>query len=312
MRSAVLLLFLVTPAAADNVLVWLDAPLRLDPSDAAPSIHLGELAKRTANYVVPMHQVGMQGEFVEVEPTADIECAWSKVNVPAGLAKLRLFVKKSDLAPVVAKPFTASFKDGSRIALQPGVSVQDGLVAFVDQVIPVDAPTAFAYAPHPIAAIAKPGKHTVLLDEHTDVTFGGKSFQLGPWVAASAENRGARVLFPIAVRCATAVVSAPKDHVQHDVSLGSLTGQEMPPPPLKPAHTEYHLAKGQALTSESGTHVVATLAEDRDVAKPTGAMACADFIVDRDEPLPEAPRPDEASRPNRTLHLCAPAANVKH
>ncbi len=319
-----LVMFAVAPASAEpklagNVLVWIDAPLRLDATDGGPSIHLGQLDKgrdHAVNFVVPMHVVGTQGDFVEVEPTSDIDCAWSKVVRPAALASLHLYVKRTDLAPVIAKAFTAAFKDGSRIALQPGVAVQDGKVAFNEQLVPVDVPEAnlgIAYAPHPVTAVPKPGKHTVLLDEKTEVKLGDKTFTFGSWVSTSADRRGDRMLFPIAVRCMTAVLSAPKDRVQHDVMLGAgyglggtramgLTGGNA---------DRYYFVKGQKLTSETGDHVVATLAEELDVKKPTGARACGEFEGTRDEPMPEAPHPDEASRPDRTLHLCAPAADVK-
>ena len=322
MKCLLILLVAAAPVAAEpklsgNVLVWLDAPLHLDATDGGPSIHLGQLDKgRLANHVVPMHVLGTQGDFVEVEPTADIECAWSKVVKPTGLATLHLFVKRADLAPVVARAFSTSFKDGSRISLQPGVSVQNGQVAFNDQVVAIDVPAAnlaAAYAPHPIAAVTRPTKHTVLLDEKTEVKLGDKTFEMGPWVAGSAETRGARVLFPVAVRCMTAVVSAPKDRIQHDVSLGSIYGVEAGSTPARRPLTgdRHYLAKGQAMTSEQGDHVVATLDAELDLAKPTGATACADFVVGRDEPMQEAPHPDEASRPDRTLHLCAPATAVK-
>jgi hypothetical protein len=306
------------PKLAGNVLVWVDAPMYLDAVATGASVHLGGLDHgRTGDvgHVVPMHVVGESGDFVEVEPTAGIECAWWHVVKPEGLASLRLFVKRGDLAPVIVVPFAASFKDGSRIALQPGVAVVDGKIAFDNGVVHAAVPDAnlgLAYAPHAVADPPKPGKHTVLLDENTEVKLGDQSFVFGPWVAGSAERRGDRMLVPIAARCMTAVVSAPKDHVQLDVKLGMGVSIAEPGKAQGYSNTDrYFLPVGTKVTSETGDHVVATLSAELDVAKPTGARACGDFVVTHDEPIAEAPHANDASRPDRTLHLCAPAAAVK-
>ena len=140
---------------------------------------------------------------------------------------------------------------------------------------------------------------------------GDQTFAFGPWVAGAAERRGDRVLFPVDTRCMTAVVSAPKDRVQHDVSLGGKSASA--PVSGGGVHGKgdrYYLPKGTALTSERGDHVVATLADELEVGKPSGARACGDVVVAYDEPLADAPHPSEASRPDRTLHLCGPAAVV--
>ena len=306
------------PKLAGNVLVWIDAPLYPDATATGPSIHLGALdhgRDQDVGHVVPMHVVGVQGDVVEVEPTADIECAWWRVVRPAQLASLHLFVKRSDLAPVIVKPFAAAFKDGTRIALQPGVAVLGGHVSFHGGSVPVAVPEAYlgvAYPPHAIAAVPKPAKHTVLLDEKTDVKLGDQTFALGPWVSGTAERRGDRVLFPLDVRCMSAVVSAPKDRVQHDVSLGgkAATGGFGIRAAGRGNADRYYLPKGTALTSEHGDHVVATLAAELDVKKPIGGRGCGDVVVAYDEPIVEAPHPNEASRPDRTLQLCGPAEAV--
>ena len=306
------------PKLAGNVVVWIDAPLYLDAAATSPSIHLGEVEHgrdHNIGHVVPMHVVGEQGDFVEVEPTAAIECAWWRVARPEGLASLRLYVKRTDLAPVVVRSFAATYKDGSRITVQPGVTVFDGKIAFHNGVMLVKIPEPYlgvAYTPRSIANVAKPGKHTFLLDEHTDVTLGEQTFAFGPWVAGSADRRGDRMLIPIAVRCMTAVVSAPKDRVHADVQLGlgTLGGTGAGGQGASNAD-RYYFPKGTKLTSETGDHVVATSSAELDVGKPTGARACAEIVVTHDEPIVEAPHANDASRPDRTLHLCAPADAVK-
>ena len=302
------------PKLAGNVLVWIDAPLYLDAAATSPSIHVGALEHgrdQDVGHVVPMHVVGEHGDFVEVEPTAAIDCVWWRVVRPDGLASLHLYVKRTDLAPVIVKPFAAAFKDGSRITVQPGVAVLDRKIAFHRGLVLVAIPDAYlgiAYAPHPVASVPKPGKHTFLLDENTDVTLGDQTFPFGPWVAGSADHRGDRILFPIAVRCMTAVVSAPKGHVQADVQIGHGLGSGSGVGGQAASNGDrYYFPKGTNLTSADGDHVVGTLSAELDVAKPSGARACGDFVVTHDEPIVDAPHVNDASRPDRTLHLCAPA-----
>lgn len=308
-----------TPAAAEtlsgNVLVWADAPLYLDAKPDAPSIVVGAIDKgHRANYVLPMHVIGTQGDFVEVEPTKDVDCAWTKVVKPKLLGSLHLFVRTADLAPVVTKPYAKTFKNGSQIALQAGVSVQDGRVAIGEQQLLVDVPAAnlgLAYTPHPVTAPQKPHAHTAMLDEASQVTLGDKTFDFGPFVAGSAETRGASVLFPIAARCITAVVTVAKDRVQRDVSIGQVYGAELGlGEPRTKGENGYHLGAGQAMTSENGDHVVGTLNGRLEVTKPTGKLVCADFVVGLDMSITESPIL-EAGRPKRTLHLCAPATQVQ-
>lgn len=296
-----------------NVLVWVDAPMYLDADVTGPHIRLAKLdhgREQDVGHVVPMRVVSTTGDFVEVEPTG-VECAWWRVVKPDSLASLRLFVHKNHLAPVLTKPFSATFKNGSSVALQPGVAVVANKVAFHAAIAPVTIPATsigLAYQPHGIAAIVKPTKRTALLDEATDVMLGDSTFSLGPWVASTATKRGDRMLFPIATRCMTATVSAPSDRVHINVALNAAVEPgAVAPPPLKLTGDRYYLKARTKLTSETGDRVVATLATDVDVSRPTGAKACGEFVIAREEVIAEAPHIPDAGRPVRTLRLCAPA-----
>jgi hypothetical protein len=315
---------LAQPAAADtpltgNVLVWADAPLYPDANASGPSIRVGTLdlgRDKDVGYVVPMHVVSTQNDFVEIEPTADVECAWWRVVKPDGLDTMRLYVKRADLAPVLTKPFTASHKDGSSIALQVGVAVVDGKVAFNRGIVPVaipDTSLGVAYAPHKVVPVAKPDKK-FLLDEATEVKLGDATFPLGPWVAGAAKRRDDRMLVSIATRCMTAVISAPKAHVHAGVSINqAVSGGPTPAhPKVASSADRTYLPAGTKMTSEKGDHVVGTLDADRDVTKPkSGARACADFVISRDDPFVDVPHTLETSQPQRTLKLCAPAELIK-
>ena len=300
-----------------NVLVWVDAPMYLDATTTGPSIRLAKLdhgRDQDVGHVVPMRVVSTTGDVVEVEPTEGIECAWWRVVRPGSLASLRLFVQRRDLAPVLTRPFSAAFNNGSSVALQAGVAVVANKVAFHAAVAPLAVPAGsigLTYQPHSIAAIARPTKRTALLDENTVVMLGDATFSLGPWVASTATKRGDRMLFPIATRCMTATVSAPTDRVHLNVSLNHNVGAvDAAATPLKLSGDRYYLEARTQLTSETGDHVVATLATDADVKKPTGARACGDFVIAREEVVADAPHLPDAARPARTLRLCAPANAV--
>jgi hypothetical protein len=191
-----------------------------------------------------------------------------------------------------------------------------GKVAFNRGVVPVAIPEAslgVAYPPHKIAAVAKPGKTKFLLDEATDVTLGNATFPFGPWVTAAAKPKKQLMLVSIAARCMTAVVSAPKDRVHAGVSITqAVAGKSAPARPATSSSSELYLPAGTKMTSETGEHVVGTLDVDRAVLKPkSGARACSDFVITRDDPFVDVPHTVDAPQPQRTLKLCAPADVVK-
>jgi hypothetical protein len=265
-----------------------------------------------------MHVVGTKGDFVEVEPTEDVECAWWRVVKPDGLDSVKLYVRRSDLAPVLTKPFKATHKDGSSIALQIGVAVLGGKVAFNRGIVPVTIPAAslgVAYAPHKITPVPKPTKQKFLLDEATPVTLGKASFPLGPWVAANAKKKGKRMMVSLAARCMTAVISAPKERVHAGVSINQAVAAADAPVRRSIASNgseRYYLPAGTKMTSEKGDHVVGALDTDRDVLKPKpGARACTELVITRDDPFVDVPHTVDTSQPQRTMKLCAPVQAMK-
>jgi hypothetical protein len=300
-----------------NALVWVDAQMFLDGAATGPSIRLAALdlgREEDVGYVVPMRILGTRGELVQVEPTPDVECAWWRAVSPAGLEGLRLWVKRTDLAPVLVKPFKAKFKDGSSIDLQPGVPVLNDKVAFHEGRMSASVPKAslgIAYKPYAIKP-PKPGKATFLLDEKTSVKLGDQEFTFGPWTAGAATTKGKRMLVTIAARCMTAVISAPKERVHKNISLGrGAMASEPPPAPKATSGDRYYLAAGTKLTSETGDQVIATLTLDKDILKPTKKRACGEFVVTRVEEIATAPHTRDTAQPSRTLRLCAPADQVK-
>ena len=306
------------PALSGNALVWVDAPLYPDASEGGPAVRFGDLDDERGThlgYVLPVHVIGALGDFVEVEPTEDVQCAWWRIARPAQLASLRLFVKRADLAPVLTARFAAAFKDGSRIALEPGLAVDPArgghAVMFHADRVPVDVPETaigWAYAPHAIAAPPPRADRGSRL-ESAGVQVGPHVFRLGDWVARTTEQRGGHVLFPIAVRCASATVTAPEAAI--DVAIGG--GPTLTPAPGTSVSlaVRSYLPRGAKLTTATGTHVVATLATDVDVPGPiTDARACIDMVLER-VTAEDTPGLAETPAARRTLHLCAPASTVK-
>jgi hypothetical protein len=157
-------------------------------------------------------------------------------------------------------------------------------------------------------------KKKFLLDEATEVRLGGATFPLGPWVAGAAKRKADRMLVTIAARCMTAVISAPKERVHAGIAINQAIAPSAAPTRITLAKgaERYYLPSGTKMMPEKGDHVVGTLDADRDVTKPKpGARACAEFVITRDDPFVDVPHTVDASQPQRTLKLCAPAETVK-
>ena len=324
MRLAIAIVALLAGSAnaettpTGNVLVWADATLYPDPHESGPGVRIATLdlgREKDVGYVFPMKIVGTSGELIEVEPTADVECAWWRIVKPDGLDSMRVYVKRADLAPVLVKPFKATHKDATSISLQVGVPVLAGKVAFNRGVVPVSIPEAslgISYTPHKIAAVAKPAKTKFLLDEATEVTLGTEAFALGPWVAAAAKPAKKRMLVSIAARCMMAVVSAPKDRVHAGVSINQAV-ESKTAPARHATSSAHYLPAGTKMMSETGEHVVGTLDADRPVMKPKSGVArvCSEFVITRDDPFVDVPHTVDTPQPQRTLKLCAAADAIK-
>ena len=114
-----------------NVLVWHDATLLSEPSETARTLQLATFdvpRKDRVGHVVAMKVVAGKGAFVEVELAGDEDCTWSRVVVPDDLARVRMFVRRTDIAPALVKPFTKTFADGTQITLAVGTRKGEGLM----------------------------------------------------------------------------------------------------------------------------------------------------------------------------------------
>jgi hypothetical protein len=308
-------------AISGSVLVWHDATFSTEPTDTAATLKLGALAKprkERVGRVLPMRVVSTKGAYVEVEPAAELDCTWSRLATTDDVIHLHLFVKRADLAPVLARPFTKTFPDGTKLALKPGVPVvpaADGWYALAvgGNELAAEIPAAsvgHSYKldkPKPAGALAG---HEHLLAPHTTVKLGDRALALENLPAIGVEAKGDTTLFTIEARCATITVAAPSkavhDSDDEDSSIGSgsgsggamgvleLRGEDYLPPATP-------LSVGTRQLAYAGKPIYL-------VAAPHGKTACFDRRV-RIEAIGPA---DPADSLDDKLHLCAPASKVVH
>ena len=139
-----------------DALVWENATLYLEPWEGGVRVNFPSFMDRYANvglaFPVKIVSASLQN-FVEIEPVQDGSCTFRRVTIDPRLAGVRLFVKRSDLAPVLVKPYTMKFKNGTSIRLQPGLPVMptvngDYLVSAQGDIVHVPIPhssVAFTY-----------------------------------------------------------------------------------------------------------------------------------------------------------------------
>lgn len=321
MRSLALSILLVPAiAGADNVLVWHDAALYTAASDDASTLHLATLdgprAERVG-HVVPMHLVAMRGEFAEVEPAGDGGCTWTKLATSDDIAKLHLFVKKADLAPVLAKPFDKTFADGTRITLRPGVALvptNEGRYALSvrGKTLEVELPAASVgvqYAPDK----AKPAAmtvHDISLADTAKPQLGGQPIALGGLRTAGVDKHGDTALAMLDERCVALTVSVATkslktvDDDDDDDALGGGSGLGS----LDLREQDYVPALTPLSTTDG--HTVAYAAKPIYLASaPHGKTACFDRRIKLEPTLAGTP---EVAATDDKLRLCAPTSKVAH
>jgi hypothetical protein len=216
--------------------VWADATFYAEPNVEAPRFSLANFGaaprRERLGYTVPVTIRRIVGEFVEVTtanavvPPArvgkpDPHCGWLHLVGPGEVSDVTVFVKRSELAPVLAAPYQASFDDGSSIELMPGTPIlrtrEGAVAASLALGVPIkgDPPIRYSYRDRPPPANAE-GEPAYALTSWNDVTLGGKRFSIGhplfaPAARSIADAKGAadRSLFPLETRCTVLQVSVP-------------------------------------------------------------------------------------------------------
>ncbi len=321
MRRALAILVLLVPASVlaedlhGDVLVWDDAKVRFDPDDAATEVQLVGGSGPRDDHVgaaFAMKVVGLKGDWVELEPETSYGCTGATLKV-FDLSRPHVFAQRADLAPVLAKPFRASFPDLSSVELHPGIAVHatsgGDVVAQLelhDVTLKIpEASIAQSYPPsRPQPVGVRNGVKIYVTTEGTPVGFAGTTWS-GMQLRLETERatkKGDRMLLELPDRCGTLVVSAPADQVKTVTSpdfghgLGGFASG--PAPDYLPAGTVVATASGRKVGTTT-TKVSATVSAD-------GKLACGSFRVDLDV---------VAGRHAKTRHadiqLCAPVKAAK-
>jgi hypothetical protein len=312
------------PAETDKlvgtVLVWNDAAFYLDANDKSMQVQLATLEggarKQDVGAVVPMKVLSTAGDFVEVAPTAGTDCTWTKLPQPEDLAKLSLFVKRSDLAPLVIKPFAKTWKNGTSLVARVGLPVvpttNGAYRVAVDQAhLTAEIPAAsigYAYTAAPRKRPGRPGAK-YLVEDKASATLGGETFEMTALVAVPAViKRKDSVLVRLQTTCLDATISVPPITVREGgMGMGYGIGGGRPG---ATRGERWVLPKGTPLYTALKRQVAVTAAAEIDVGKPDGkSEVCFTRTIRLDHPYPEAP----SSKSTKTkLLLCTPSTNVKH
>jgi hypothetical protein len=267
-----------------------------------------------------MRVVSTKGAFVEVEPLEDGGCTWSRLEPPDDVARLRLFVRRADIAPVLAKPFVKTFPDGTKLALRPGLPVVprgDGYAFSLRGVelaaeIPA-ASVAFAYPTEHAKGKVALAAHEFALDVGAKAALGGRAFavtaELAGLHATAMEKTGDLALVSLEDRCAAVTVAAPAKAVKEvDEESASLAlGEGSGGSGVLDLRNADYLPVGTPLSA--GTRQVAFAGKPiylQDVGR--GKTVC----VMRRLRLDAAILPPDTTDLDDKLKLCAPIGKVAH
>jgi hypothetical protein len=300
-----------------TVLVWKDAVLRLESAKDSPTLRFAKTSERRTGDVIPAKVIGTTESLVEVELATDRECV-QHAAYGREVGGIRVFVQRSDLAPVVIKAYAETHKDGSRISVAAGEPVMPTTTSAFQVAsavgIEVDIPAAsvgYAYTSakrtHVVSHVH--GKPTVSING--TVKLGTRTTSLGYVAAASVKRRKKDAVISVASTCVKAAVVAPLGAIK---SAGQIRYRE--PGQAAQVHREpptvhWIFPKGTALTTPAG-RAVATATRDIDVLLSTSAddtkQVCRTFNLtlwggDGNEPWVNDTDP--------AIDLCVPTGKTK-
>ena len=306
------------PAAPDdgalkgNVLVWHDTTFFAEATDDARTVQLATFEgarKDRLGHVVALKVISGKGAFVEVELTGQQDCTSSRVVIPDDLARVRMFVRRADLAPVLTKAYTKSFADGTSITLAIGtpLAATDAgtyMVTLHGDELEVDVPATsvgFAYGTSKSRATINIADSSTIA-AGTKATLGERAVALTAWQGAPIERRGDSTLVALDGGCITAHVLVPSKTLKDaDELAGDLTASDDGNDSLS-LRDECFLPKLTALTV--GKRQVAVASKPIYLhSEPMSQNACIQRAI-RIESTFEVKSTDDK------LRLCAPATKV--
>lgn len=301
-----------TSVLRGNVLVWHDAMLYAEASESSRALQLATFEgarKDQVGHVVALKVVAGKGPFIEVELTGQQDCTWSRVVVPDDLARVRMFVRRADLAPVLVKPYSKSFADGTSISLAAGTPVlaTDGgtyVASLRGDELEVDVPASsvgFAYASAKSRVAIMAGQ-TLAIAPATQATLGERKLALAAWQGAPIERRGDSTLVALDGGCVAAHVIVPSKSLQDaDEAAGDLSASNDGSDVVS-LRDECFLPKLTALSI--GKRQVALAAKPIYLhSEPMGKNACIQRAIRIDSVF-------AIKATDEKLRVCAPATKV--
>jgi hypothetical protein len=299
-----------------DAMVWEDAPLYLEPWEGGASIKYGYISRRRDEpgraMAVRIVDSSLRN-FVEIAVPGRADCSWRKIDVDPRIEGLRLFVRRSDLAPVLVKPYSATYPDGTRIKLGVGMPVTPangeynvglkGDRVTIRLSIPHSSVGYVYKAPGKISDADLSKEKVVRIDRNITLKVGEDSFQVrGNWYAPAPEKKTDTALVKINMRCLEMVASAPSS---------SLRSMEMPKPYVstpgpQPPLTGWRIPAGAPLSTASGREV-AVASKDIQVTMPSPAPDTVCFDA-RTNMIREDETYGTRSQP---IRLCAPGNVVE-
>ncbi|HSK05865.1 MAG TPA: FKBP-type peptidyl-prolyl cis-trans isomerase [Kofleriaceae bacterium] len=302
------------PDLRGDALVWEDATFYLEPWEGGAHVRFQTLSRGRRDDVgrtIPVQIVSSTRTFVEVEPSATLGCASRRVEVDPRVEALRLFVKRDDLAPVLTKPYSVTYPDGTGVRLAAGVPVwptPSGLymVSARGDKLRLPIPHAAVGYLFASARVPEPERLTgplVQVDRMTSVRLGGDPLEVrARWLAPKPAKQAETQLLRWSARCIDLTVAVPRAALRPGSSMTPYRSHD-PGTPM-PKHPQ-HLLRGTPLATPSGREV-AVAADAIDVELPEGAAsACFDarLTAARTDDPPQSPV-------HRMTKLCASAAHV--
>jgi hypothetical protein len=295
-------------ALRGNAMIWEDAALYLEPWDSGAMLRVSSLGRGRRDEVgraIPIRIVSAAlRDFVEIELVGDSSCTWRRLASDTRISGLRLFVKRDDLAPVLARPFAITYPNGTSARVAPGVPVMPTasgayVLAARGDVLRLPIPhrsVGFTYPRTRVEDPPPPKGELWRLEQAAPVRLGDDSFEArANWLAAMPAKHGDTVNLRWRTKCIDLVVGVPakalrKLTIAHGHGGGYGHGQ---------ATFAQSIPRGTPLSTPGGREV-GVAAEAIGVPPPVDGMACFEAQL-------RLWRLDDKSSSGRTFKLCAPA-----
>jgi hypothetical protein len=312
MRSAILLVLLMSSRVhADDpaldipgldstelrgdALVWEDATFYFEPWDGGASLRFSTISRRLVEVgrAIPVRIVdaSMRG-FVEITFPRRSDCTWRRLDADLRLDAVRMFVKREDLAPVLAKPYTAQHSDGTKVKLAPGLPIvptSSGryAVGVLGDRLRLSIPHASVGYLYKGGGVVDPGAppsgKLVRIDRNAIARIGDDAFTVrANWIAAVPATRSDPARVSYATRCLELVAQVPTSAIRP----GSDFTRARPESTTSlSTRIRYVIPRGAPLATVSG-RAVAVAATEISVLEPSTGPVCLDFtfqLVREDE-----------------------------